>query len=474
MYRDEDNEEWDDEPDINELIIAFYKLKVGEAHLPLSEEDFEMLIEYFESIGDKENEILACEFGIIKHPYSLSLLMIHADQLITQKKFGRVKNLLETMEQLAPNDIDVMFLKCDVLLETNKHDEAIKLLISKLEQFTETEQKLMILTEMADIYDEMADYDAVYKTIKIILNLNPFFEDALMKITFWADITEQLDDCIAFHTKILDEHPFYASAWYNLGLLYQSKKDYVEAIDAYEYCISIDHNYEFAYRNQSDCFIQLKKYDLAIETLEEHLQITKPEDVVLETLALCWERKKQFSKARHFYRKASQLNPEDDAIFFKIGETYTKEKQWDKAIKSYSVALRLNEQNVSYSLAMGNCLMEMELEHEAMVVYLNAVKLRPDIKSTWLALLRAMYKSGYFAEALQQILIAEEHCGYRAEFAYYKSGILLASGKSKEARIQLENAMDAFPKKLNVLNQLDKELYLHPIFAEIYKRSKKR
>ena len=87
--------------------------------------------------------------------------------------------------------------------------------------------------------------------------------------------------------------------------------------------------------------------------------------------------KKNFQRARFFYRKASQLSPQDDSIFYKIGETYAREKQWEKAVKAYSVALHLDKENASYCMAIGNCLMEMDAENEALVCYLNAVKLKP-------------------------------------------------------------------------------------------------
>ena len=118
--------------------------------------------------------------------------------------------------------------------------------------------------------------------------------------------------------------------------------------------------------------------------------------------------------------------------------------------------------------------MEMHAEKEALVCYLNAVQLRPDIKSTWQALIKGLYTADYFDEALTQLTIAREHCGYKTDFTYYEAAILLAKGKTKEAVLQLENALEENIKKSNALNFIDKDISRHPVFAEILVRYKRK
>lgn len=467
-----DDEEDNDFKDIEFLKEEFDKLKLGNHHYALHENDFEALIDHFEIFGERENLRLACEFATEMYPFSSALLMRKAEWLLSQKKTGQALAIIEKIKDLSPGDMDSLLLHAEILLECNKAPQAIEMLQTESEKFNDVD-KVFILMELAEIYDEQAEFEKVYDTLKKVLDINPQYEDALLRMCFWADVTKRQEDCIALHKEILDEAPFYASAWYNMGMLNQSIKKYDDAIEAYEYCLALDNKYEYAMRNLGECYIQIKEFDKAIAVFEEHIELAKPEDVILETLGYCWERKKKFAKARHFYRKASLMNPEDDSIFFKIGETYAKEKQWEKAIKSYSVALHIDKDNVTYCLALGNCLMELEQEKDALVCYLNAVKLRPDIKSTWQALIYALYKSDYLDEAIQQIEIAETHCGDKVEFEYYKAGIFLALGKSKEAVIFFENALIRNPKRANCLNRLDKEILQHPLFSEIYAQYKK-
>ncbi len=466
------DEEQNNYKDIEALKEEFDKMKQGNRHKALHEDDFEALIDHFEIFGDRENLRLACEMSTEIFPFSSVLLIRKAEWLLSQKKTGQALAIVEKIKNITLGDLDSLLLHAEILLESDRALEAIELLEHDLDRFNKTD-KVFILMELAEIYDEQTEFEKVYATLKRVLQINPQYEDALLRLCFWADVTKQQEDCIQLHKELLDEAPFYASAWYNLGLLYQSIKDFTEAIEAYENCLALDDKYEYALRNLGECYIQVKEFDKAIGVFEEHIELAKPEDVILETLGYCWERKKQYAKARHYYRKASMLNPEDDAVFYKIGETYAKERQWEKAIKSYSVALHINKDNVSYCLALGNCLMELESEEEALVCYLNAVELRPDIKSTWQSLIKALYKSDYLEQALAQLEIATTHCGDKVEFEYYKAGILLALGKSKESVQYLENALVRNVRKASCLNQLDTEMLQHPIFSELYARYKK-
>jgi tetratricopeptide (TPR) repeat protein len=472
MFNDDYFDE-DDYKEIEELLIQFAKIKNGEPHSPLMEDDFDYIIDYFEAHNDKENGLLACDIAITLYPYSVMLYLRKAEYLMFSKKYGQALIVLDEVEKIAPYVIDAVFMKSDILLDQDRHNEAILFLEKNISHFKAAE-KVDLLLELTEIYDELEEFDMVYTTLKRILKYDPNNEDALMRVCFWAEVNNKHEDSIELHQEIIDNAPYNAMAWYNLGVAYQGIKLYEKAIDSYEYCLAIDEKFEYAYRNEGDAYMRLKKYDKAIEALEKNLEIAKPEDVILEAIGYCWEKQKNYTKARHWYRQASQLSPQDDEIFYKIGETYSKELQWEKAIKAYSVALHLNKDNVSYCLALGNCLMEINAPKEALVCFSNAVQLRPDKKSTWQALIKALYTTNNFDDALEQLNLAEDHCTIKSEFIYYRAAIYLAMGRTKDAVLYLHLALKENNKKVTALTFIDKETVRHPVFAEIISKYKKK
>ena len=471
MFDDDYNDdEWES---IEDILSKYEEIKKGNSVSILDEEEFESVIDHFFQNSKEDEALLACDIARTYYPFSASILLLKAEILTQAQKYGQALNALDEMEQYESNNLDAVLLRADILLAQLKFDRAALWLETQSENFSGKE-KIELLLELSDVYDEGEEFDAVFDTLKRVIKIDRRNEEALQKLCFWAEFTERLDESIVMHTQLTDDDPYNSLAWFNLGAAYQGLKMYEKCIDAYEYCVVIDEKFEFAYRNMADAYMRLKNYDKALECLSKHIEIAKPEDVIFEAMGYCWEKRKDFARARHYYRQASQLNPQDDAIFYKIGETYAREKQWEKAVKSFSVALHLDKENATYCLAIGNCLMEMDVKSEALVCYLNAVRLKPGTKTTWLALVRGLYFTGYHDEAITQLEVARDHCGDKGEFSYYNAACLFELGKVKEAMLQLEKGLKDAPKKAKVFTDLNHEYMLRSAVAELIARYKKK
>ena len=471
MFEDDFNdEEWGP---LEETLRKYEEVKTGESVSILDEEEFERVIEYYFQNSNEEQALLACDIARTYYPFSASVLLLKAEILTQSQKYGQALKALEEMEQYDNNNIDAVLLRSDILLAQFKYDQAALWLEQKSADY-QGKEKIEMLLELSDVYDESEEFDAVFDTLKRVIKIDRRNEEALQKICFWAEFTQRLEESVTLHTQITDNDPYNALAWFNLGAAYQGLKMYEKCIDSYEFCVAIDEKFEFAYRNMADAYMRLKWYERALEVLEKHIEIAKPEDVIFEAMGYCWEKRKDFSRARQFYRQASQLSPQDDGIFYKIGETYAREKQWEKAVKSYSVALHLVKDNAAYCLAIGNCLMEMDVKSEALVCYLNAVRLKPGNKSTWLALVRGLFITGYYQEAITQLAVAREHCGDKGDFYYYHAASLFEMGKAKEAMLQLEKGLRVSPARLKMFTELNPEYLLRSSITELIGKYKKK
>ncbi len=325
MFEDDFNdEEWGP---FEETLQRYEQVKKGESTMILDEEEFERVIEYYFQNSNEEQAMTACDIASTYYPFSASILLLKAEILTQAQKYGQALRALDEMEQFDLNNLDAVLLRSDILMSQFRHSQAAQWLESQAESFRGKE-KMEILLELSDVYDESEDFDAVFDTLKKVIKIDRRNEEALQKICFWAEFTGRLEESVTIHTQLTDEDPYNALAWFNLGAAYQGLKMYEKGIDAYEFCVAIDEKFEFAYRNMADAFMRLKYYEKALEVLEKHIEIAKPEDVIFEAMGYCWEKRKDFTRARQYYRQASQLSPQDDGIFYKIGETYTREKQF--------------------------------------------------------------------------------------------------------------------------------------------------
>src|SRR5215470_12128078 len=460
--------------EINELIKQYENLKSGRSHKFLDEEAFEKIVEFYDEREDLQKALEAVELGSEQYPFSSSLLIKKADILLSLRRYYDALKVLEQAELFDSADINIYILKTDVLLALDRQEKAVELLEKALNSF-EGEERIELLFELADVYDDYEEFDKVFDCLKLILEDDPNNEEALYKICFWTDFTGRNEEGIRLHQKIIDNFPYNELAWFNLGAAYQGLKLYEKSIDAYQYAITIDEKFDYAYRNMGDAYIRLRKFKEAIDVLEKVLELSKPESVIYEAIGHCYDRLHNYAQARFYYRKASHMNSEESKIFYKIACTYYNEGQWDSAIKQLDNALKIHRLQPEYNLLMGECKFQVGAFREAIQYLSNVVRVRPKNLSGWEALIRCLYKANFLEEAREQVMAALQVTQGKPLFMFYLSNILFALGKSKEAILYLERAMEKAPRLLKRFVELNPSILQNQLVVDIlakFKRNK--
>ncbi len=461
--------------EINELLRQFENLKSGKSHSFIEEDSFEKIIDYFDENEELQKALEASDIAINQYPYSSALLLKKADLLIASQKYKEALYFLQQAELMDTTDINLYILKTDAYLALDKQENAAAVLEAALDYF-EGEEKLELLFELADVYDDYENFDKVFDCLKLILEMDPTNEEALYKICFWTDFTGRNEESIRIHQTIIEEHPFNELAWFNLATSYQGIKLYEKAVDAYLYAIAIDEKFDIAWRNLADAYLRLRKFKESIDALQKVLELSRPEEVIYEAIGHSYDRLQNFAQARFHYRKASHLNQENSELFYKIACTYMNEGVWDSAVKNLEMAMRIHRTQAEYNLAMGQCYMEMG-KVELAVQYLgNVVRSKPKNINGWLELLKCLYKTNCFEEGIEYVEHALELTNKKPVFYLYKSAFLLAIGKSKEAMIQLEMGLEKNPRLIKKLVELNPSILQNSMVVDIvarFKRSRK-
>ena len=461
-----------DREELRELLHQYDNLKAGSSHSFIDEDAFEKIIDYFDEKDQLALSLEAAEFAVERYPYCSSLLLKKCDLLIASKKYKQALYFLDQAALLDNRDINLYILRTDALLALDQHIKAAAVLETALDYF-EGDEKIELLFELADVHDDYENFDKVFDCMKMILELEPLNEEALYKICFWTDFTGRNEEGIRLHQQIIDEHPFRELAWFNLAAAYQGIKLYEKAIDAYKYAIAIDEKFDYAWRNMGDAYLRLRKYKDAIEALQKVLELARPEDVIYEAIAHCFDKLQNYAQARSNYRKATHLNQEDTQLFYKIACTYMNEGIWESAIKNLQIALRVHKMQPEYNLAMGQCLMEQGKIEQAVQYFGNVVRSKPKNSNGWMELLKCLYNARCFEEGLEYVEHALVLTNIKPIFIYYKAAFLFALGKSKEAILQLELAMDKNPKLIKKLIELSPSLLQNQLVVDVIARLKR-
>jgi tetratricopeptide (TPR) repeat protein len=469
----EKNPQREEREEFRELLKKYENFKNGQNHSFIEEESFEKIIEYYQEKEDFSNAMEAAEIGGDQFPYSSALLVKKADVMLSLRKYRDALEVLDRASLLDGTDINIYILKTDAYLALDEQEKAVELLEESLHMFG-GEEKIELLFELADVYDDYEDFDKVFDCLKMILEDEPNNEEALYKICFWTDFTGRNEESIKLHNFIINEYPYNELAWFNLAAAYQGLKLYEKAIDAYQYAITIDEKFDYAYRNMGDAYIRLRKYKEAIEVLEKVNELAKPEDVIFEAIGHCYDRMKNFAQARFHYRKALHLRTDDSKLYYKIACTYFNEEQWESSAKMVDAALKIHRLQSEYNILMGECKMKLNLFREAVPYFSTAVRVRPRNINAWESLIRCLYQGAFFDEALIQCTAALNATNGKPLFLFYSSSILFASGKSKEALILLEEGLRQSLKPIKKFVELNPSILQNQQVVDLLAKFKRK
>ncbi len=462
-----------DREELKELLAQYDNLRAGRPNSFIEQEGFERLIEYFDEKDKLQEALTVCDYAINQYPNTPPLMLLKANLLIVTKSYGEALDLLDEAEVLDSSDSDLYILKTDAYLALDMQAKAAEVLESAIETF-EGDEKLDLLFELSDVYDDYENFEKVFDCLVLILKQDPANEEALYKICFWTDFTGRNEESIILHKEIIEEQPFNELAWFNLGAAYQGIKLHEKAIDAYGYVIAINEKFENAHRNMGDAYLRLRNYKDAIESLQKVLELSIPEALVYEAIGHCYDRMENYAQARFYYKKASHMDAEDSRMHYKIATTYMNEGAWQSAIKCLNLSLRTNRMQPDYNLALGQCYLQMNNIDEALACFGNVVRIRPKNISGWTELLKCLLHAEYVTEGIEYAQFAYEQTDRKPIFLFYQSIFLFADGQFKEAALQLENGMAINPKLIKKFIQLNPSILKHRQVVEIIARYKKK
>ncbi|MFY8005552.1 MAG: tetratricopeptide repeat protein, partial [Chitinophagaceae bacterium] len=407
----------------------------------------EEIVNYFDEHDNLSEALAAAEIGLEQFPYSVALMIKKADMLLAARQYQRALELLENAALYDNNDINIYILKTDALLALDKPHLAASILEESLQKF-DGEERIELLFELADVYDDYEEFDKIFDCLKLILEQDPNNQEALYKICFWTDFVGRNEESILLHKQIIDNFPYNEIAWFNLAAAYQGLKLYEKAIDAYQYAVVIDEKFDYAYRNMGDAFIRIRKYKEAIEVLNKVLELSRPEDVIYEAIGYCYQKIHNYAQARFHYKKASHLNTDDSKLQYKIAFTYMLEKQWQQAIKHLEQAMRIHRNRADYQLALGKCYMNLGRNREAITYFGMVVKQKSKNVAGWEALVNCLIQANLLDEAVEQAKNAYKHSLGKPIFLYYAAAIAFLKGDEKQGMQNLEHALKANIKLL--------------------------
>ena len=399
------------------------------------------IISHFEADQQYSKALEASERSMEQHPFSVNLLLRHAQLLIDNLTAESAFPFLEKARAIAPGELEVELLYAEALIANQQTEEGFRILDFLREEANDEDLSSILLVESL-AYEQEEAYERMFYTLREALLKDPTNEGALERIGVCVLQCKKYEESIALHEALLAEDAYQALAWYNLAQSRLYTGDYEGAIEGYDLAFTIDEDFLQACRDCADLCMEIQQFNRALKYYLELLEqegADADSDLYIQ-IGQCHLRLDRPQAAVTFYIRAAQLDPLNDEVFFSIGVCYAAEGQWMNAIQYFEKAIEVEEEQEEYYAALGEAYFnmgntDMAVEHLEEAIVLNELEAR-----YWILLATFLMENGRPGEAME-VLEAGMEAVPGTEIQYCRIACLFATGQRNAALYWLGEAL---------------------------------
>ncbi|WP_413200788.1 TIGR03032 family protein [Nostoc piscinale] len=150
----------------------------------------------------------------------------------------------------------------------------------------------------------------------------------------------KITEAIAQYEKLIAQHPRYAPAWYQLGVIRESQRQTEAAILAYQKAIEINPHHAQAYNNLGILRVDAQDLDEAIKCLTAAIQSKPDYAFAHNNLGLVLQMQSKLPQAAAKFREALQINPEYAEAYLNLGIVLESQHNLEGAIACFRSAIQ--------------------------------------------------------------------------------------------------------------------------------------
>ncbi|HAI76771.1 MAG TPA: hypothetical protein DCM08_11035, partial [Microscillaceae bacterium] len=345
-------DEFDNSYELSEVLERFETMLKQNENLFFDIDEFEMIIDHYKQTELPEKVLQVCQIALAQYPFSFEVKLEQSYALAALEQYDEALNLLHQLENLQPNDADLLFLKANICYLIGNYTQSLEILQYILEF---AEDRAEVLFRIGFVYQHLEDYQQALRYYFKALEANAKHEGTMDELLICLELSEYYDAGIDFFKKQIDSDPYNQQAWFHLGLIYAQKEDFGAAVQAFDYAITIDEQFDRAMLEMGHAYMNLDAYAEAQKKYKQYLQISGLDDPhVLCCLAATYEKQDDFTRAIQYYRKALQQSQDHADAWFGLGTCMIAQEKWFESVHFLKKAVRLNELQENYWLALAN------------------------------------------------------------------------------------------------------------------------
>ena len=334
---------------------AFYYYNLGTAYslngwLPEAEESFKKAIRL-----EPENII-----------YNYSLAYLYYER----KNLANAQETIENILKIQPDYTNAIILKALINAQNNNIITAKNELLTLAETIKDND---FLYYALAKIYKEFPLYKEAIECLQNALNLKPESLEYLSELAdCYCEINEyQIAQDIVTKVLYLNKHFIYAQLLQ--AKIYIKQEKYNEASVIINNAIKLDNSCAEAYKYQADIFAAQGLKNRSINSAKIAISLNPCEHSYYAFLAKLYFDAQEYNEAFLYYKEASMLNELNVEYLYKAAQSADRANDYTNASNYYSYALRQEPFNNLIIYEYVDCLKRQGKIKQALTLLKNKI-----------------------------------------------------------------------------------------------------
>ena len=209
-------------------------------------------------------------------------------------------------------------------------------------------------------------------------NSNNLEKNELFALAIENHAKNKLEVAKDLYEDVLKIDPKYIKALNNLGVLYQSTKNYKKAKNYYEKAIEIHYNYDDAHTNLGIVFKILNDLPRATLSFQKAIEINPHHTNANYNLGSNFETLGDYKKAKIFYKKVIEINPNYFNAYNSLANLFIKLSEFEKAKSYYKKVIEADPNNLIALNGLGFLLYKIGKNKKAKIFFDKVLKFNPN------------------------------------------------------------------------------------------------
>lgn len=163
----------------------------------------------------------------------------------------------------------------------------------------------------------------------------------------------------------------YEKAWFNMGLIYEDREEFEQAIRAYGNAVRINPLHAQAQNNLAYSYKELHYYAYAVEHYQKAIELMPDNAGFYYNIGNAYTHQERIEEAFAAYKRALELDPTFSKAHYNMGRTYLRKDMIVEAIGEFRRYLEFGDKAVFRSVA-SRAAVEDEIEQLEEYLKFNA------------------------------------------------------------------------------------------------------